>query len=291
MVDSSIVSNSLDDFFLGDNGNGIADSIKSVSASSTVNSENDQEHNDNNDEDDVDGDEEEGGVDDNDDDDDDDDADIEEELEELEMNHQNGDVKKRKMTASTNGTTKRKKKRKSKNVPTYMRRNIRTLLKKDQLQDDTLNALRAEQDRLKRLEETNGAYPQYAPVYSLPSKTFHNHEDDCIVLEGEDDDEHHLSLSKPTPPSGFKSKLVGELRPRSVFDHFLGGTQTVTTSQTTNDDHIDSNDSDVQCVDSDTEVVNESVIKKMRRLHVDDRVNVSDENGKFVFMSDSSYLK
>ena len=41
----------------------------------------------------------------------------------------------------------------------------------------------------------------------------------------------------------------------------------------------DGNDSDVQCVDGDTEYVNDNVTKKLQRLHVYDRVNIPDEDG------------
>lgn len=41
----------------------------------------------------------------------------------------------------------------------------------------------------------------------------------------------------------------------------------------------DSNDSDVQYVDSDTEIVNDKLTQKLQRLHLDDRVNIPDENG------------
>lgn len=50
------------------------------------------------------------------------------------------------------------------------------------------------------------------------------------------------------------------------------------------DDHIDSDDSDVQLVESDTEVVNDKLSQKLRRLHVDDNVNIPDENGLFAFL-------
>lgn len=43
----------------------------------------------------------------------------------------------------------------------------------------------------------------------------------------------------------------------------------------------DSNDSDVQYVEHDFEPVNDKLTQKLQRLHLDDRVNVPDENGKF----------
>ncbi|CAF5145035.1 unnamed protein product, partial [Rotaria sp. Silwood1] len=46
------------------------------------------------------------------------------------------------------------------------------------------------------------------------------------------------------------------------------------------DHNEDSNDSDVQYVESDTELVNDKLTQKLQRLHLDDRVNKPDENGK-----------
>ena len=46
------------------------------------------------------------------------------------------------------------------------------------------------------------------------------------------------------------------------------------------DTNEDSNDSDVQYVDNDFEPVNDKLTQKLQRLHLDDRVNVPDENGK-----------
>ena len=55
----------------------------------------------------------------------------------------------------------------------------------------------------------------------------------------------------------------------------------MTTNGAMGNDDDASNDSDVQCVDSDdNESVNDNLSKKLQRLHVDDRVNVPDENGK-----------
>lgn len=53
----------------------------------------------------------------------------------------------------------------------------------------------------------------------------------------------------------------------------------------TNDD---SNDSDVQYVENDYEQVNDKLTQKLQRLHLDDRVNVPDENGKYIVYSSSS---
>jgi len=48
----------------------------------------------------------------------------------------------------------------------------------------------------------------------------------------------------------------------------------------TTDNNEDSDDSDIQCVDNDSETVNDKLTQKLQRLHLDDRVNVPDENGK-----------
>ena len=50
-------------------------------------------------------------------------------------------------------------------------------------------------------------------------------------------------------------------------------------SDMNNSNADDGNDSDVQCVDGDTEYVNDNVTKKLQRLHVYDRVNIPDEDG------------
>ena len=90
----------------------------------------------------------------------------------------------------------RKKKKKSKSVPSYMRRNIRHLLTSDKLQGDTLSALRAEQERLKRLEETSESIAPFQTIYTQvpsrlqpPSTIEKSTEDECIVLDDEDDDD------------------------------------------------------------------------------------------------------
>jgi len=109
-----------------------------------------------------------------------------------------------------------KKKKKSKSQPTYMRRNIRHLLTKDKLKGDTISALQAEQDRLKRLEDTT---QQFQTIYShLPthfpqtSTLPKSNEHECIVLDDDEDDEQEeeeeeeeetaTSLLKPKIDSG-----------------------------------------------------------------------------------------
>lgn len=101
-------------------------------------------------------------------------------------------IKKRKKDQSANGTEKKKKK-KSKSQPTYKRRNIRNLLTNDKLQVDTLSALRAEQDRLKRLEEINNSFQ---PIYTHLPAHYHqtsaqskSTEQECIVLDDDDDND------------------------------------------------------------------------------------------------------
>jgi hypothetical protein len=165
-------------------------------------------------------------------------------------------IKKRKHDPSSD-TKQRKKKKKSKNQPTYMRRNIRTLLTNDKLQGDTLSALKAEQDRLKRLEETTHLYP-HLPIH-INQKS---NEDECIVLDDEEDeDEEEEEEEKPS-----QSKL--------------DSTSYLPSEEIKEPIKEDSNDSDVQYVDSDTETVNDKLTQKLQRLHLDDRVNVPDENGK-----------
>lgn len=122
-------------------------------------------------------------------------------------------IKKRKLDSSSDGkdttTTKKKKKKKSKSQPSYKRRNIRTLLTNDKLQDDTLSALKAEQDRLKRLEETNHqplptTYTHLPPIFYQPSTIPKSQEDECIVL---DDDEGEDKNGDVLPPPLSKSEL------------------------------------------------------------------------------------
>ncbi|UJR26103.1 hypothetical protein I4U23_007449 [Adineta vaga] len=149
--------------------------------------------------------------------------------------------------------------KKSKQTPAYMRRNIRHLLTKDKLQDDTLSALKAEQDRLRRLEEINESYTQVHNIHphlsidnSQQVKQVSN-EQVCIVLDEDDDDDDDDDEQQN---SDANSRTV-----------------------THNDD---GNDSDVQCVDGDTEYVNDKLTKKLQRLHVYDRVNIPDENGNIL---------
>jgi hypothetical protein len=147
--------------------------------------------------------------------------------------------------------------KKSKQTPSYMRRNIRHLLTNDKLQDDTLSALKVEQDRLKRLEEINDNYQQFNTIYTHLSannyqqfKQTPSNEQECIVLDDDENEKESLSLLK-----------INSITERKF-------------------DNDDGNDSDVQCVDDDdTELVNDKLTKKLQRLHVDDRVNIPDENG------------
>jgi hypothetical protein len=107
--------------------------------------------------------------------------------------------KKRKNEQKTDSNEQHKK---SKQAPPYMRRNIRHLLTNDKLQYDTLSALKAEQDRLKRLEEINENYQQYHTAYThmLPNtsnqfRTISN-EQDCIVLDDDENEQQNLSTFK-----------------------------------------------------------------------------------------------
>jgi len=51
------------------------------------------------------------------------------------------------------------------------------------------------------------------------------------------------------------------------------------------DNNEDSNDSDIQYVDNNIEPVNDKLTQKLQRLHLDDRVNVPDENGKLFLIT------
>ncbi|UJR22850.1 hypothetical protein I4U23_025879 [Adineta vaga] len=175
-------------------------------------------------------------------------------------------IKKRKHEQSSH-SKQTKKKKKSKSQPTYMRRNIRNLFTNDKLQGDTLSALQAEQDRLKRLEETN---QQFQTVYThAPTQSFQvsaipkPNEEECIVLDDDDDDDDDDNAEDET-----KNVLM-----KQNNDSEYPSTKEVI------DTNENSNDSDVQCVDSDTEIVNDKLTQKLQRLHLDDRVNVPDENG------------
>jgi hypothetical protein len=158
--------------------------------------------------------------------------------------------------------------KKSKQTPAYMRRNIRHLFTNDKLQNDTISALKAEQDRLKRLEEINNNYQQYNTIYTYLStnnpQQIPANEEECIVLDDEENESENLSLLKIN--SGRRIKRKNSI----LIDHLD------TTERRTNND-----DDDVQCVDDDddTELVNDTLTKKLQRLHIDDRVNIPDENG------------
>ncbi len=150
--------------------------------------------------------------------------------------------------------------KKSKQTPSYMRRNIRHLLTNDKLQYDTLTALKAEQDRLKRLEEINENYQQFHTDYTHTSTNNFDqfkqipNEEECIVLDDDENEQNNLpTLNINSNPNG-----------RNI-------------------DNDDSSDSDVQCVDDDTEIINDNLTKKLQRLHIDDRVNIPDENGIIKF--------
>ena len=88
--------------------------------------------------------------------------------------------------------------KKSKQVPSYMRRNIRHLFTNEKLQVDTLTALKAEQERLQRLEDINSGYYQYNPFYTQPSSDHQQQvkaratEQECIVLDDEEDNSSEL---------------------------------------------------------------------------------------------------
>lgn len=116
--------------------------------------------------------------------------------------------KKRKADRSTDRSKERKKKKKSKPNASHKRRNIRSLLTTDRLQDDTLSALKAEQDRLKRLEETTDIHLPHPPIQThvtdmtQPQATTDKPlEQDCIVL-GDDDEDTDPTASNTLEHSG-----------------------------------------------------------------------------------------
>lgn len=106
-------------------------------------------------------------------------------------------ISKRKHEPSADGKEqKKKKKKKSKSQPSYMRRNIRNLLTNDKLQGDTLSALKAEQDRLKRLEEINQqlqASYTHLPTHANQTSTVpKSNAQECIVIDDDDDDDNDV---------------------------------------------------------------------------------------------------
>ena len=120
-----------------------------------------------------------------------------------------------------------KKKKKSKSQPSYMRRNIRTLLTKDKLQGDTLSALKAEQDRLKRLEEINHSYQTICT--HLPTNNNHTstllkpNEAECIVLDDDDNEgnDNHCYHNHENITSASKSKNdAGQAFIFNYFEYF-----------------------------------------------------------------------
>ncbi|CAF0812565.1 unnamed protein product [Adineta ricciae] len=149
--------------------------------------------------------------------------------------------------------------KKSKQTPAYMRRNIRNLFTNDKLQGDTLSALKAEQDRLKRLEEINADHAHLLNNNVHPVTHSPNQQEYIVLDEGGGDDDDVDDNEQLYNSALLKSSDMN----RSTADD-------------------DGNDSDVQCVDSDTEYVNDNVTKKLQRLHVYDRVNIPDEYGNIL---------
>jgi len=117
----------------------------------------------------------------------------------LSNNEDENQIKKRKHEQKTDFNEHKK----SKQTPSYMRRNIRHLLTNDKLQGDTLSALKAEQDRLKRLEEINDNYQQFNTIYTHLSTNDYNqfkkissNEQDCIILDDDENEQQNLSILK-----------------------------------------------------------------------------------------------
>ncbi|CAF2309711.1 unnamed protein product [Rotaria sp. Silwood2] len=175
----------------------------------------------------------------------------------LSNNEEDNKIKKRKNEQKTDLNENKK----SKQAPSYMRRNIRHLLTNEQLQVDTLSALKAEQDRLKRLEEINIHYQQFNPMYTHISTNNFNqvkktiNDQEYIVLDDDENERTNLSTL-----------------------HINSDTSTTRV----NNDPDDDSDSDVQSIDGDTDFVNDKLSKRLQRLHVDDRVNVPDDNGNIL---------
>ena len=177
-------------------------------------------------------------------------------------------IKKRKLDSTSDKTKPAtKKKKKSKSQPSYKRRNIRTLLTKDKLQDDTLSALKAEQERLKRLEEINQPLIPPPPVINKSID-----DDECILLDDDDDndDDDNEQIKSNSNDDDLGSLLASNFEDQIPLKEPID----------TNDDN--SNDSDVQCVDNNYESVNNKLTQKLQRLHLDDRINTPDENGRIL---------
>ncbi|CAF3651610.1 unnamed protein product [Rotaria sordida] len=173
----------------------------------------------------------------------------------LSNNEEENKIKKRKNEQKTDLNENKK----SKQAPSYMRRNIRHLLTNDQLQVDTLSALKAEQDRLRRLEEINQHfYPMYTHTSTNNSNQLKKiiNEQECIVLDDDENEQANLST--------------------------LNINLDTSTRRVDNDDDDDDSDSDVQSINGDTDFVNDKLSKRLQRLHVDDRVNIPDHNGNIL---------
>ncbi|CAF3293445.1 unnamed protein product [Rotaria sp. Silwood2] len=185
-------------------------------------------------------------------------------------------IKKRKNEQSSDNKG-HKRKKKSKTQPTYMRRNIRTLLTNDKLHDGTLTALKAEQDRLKRLEEIKQSlqtvYTHQPTNYNQISALTKSNEQECIVLDDDDDNDNNNDDDNDDDDDDDEDQTTNLLlKPK------IDSEENISNKETT-DHNEDSNDSDVQYVESDTEIVNDKLTQKLQRLHLDDRVNIPDENG------------
>jgi hypothetical protein len=115
----------------------------------------------------------------------------------LPNNEEDNPIKKRKYEQKTDFNENKK----SKQTPSYMRRNIRHLFTNDKLQYDTLTALKIEQDRLKRLEEINDNYQQF----NLSANNFKS-EQEFIVLDDDDNDDENEQESSAIVTNKQKTK-------------------------------------------------------------------------------------
>jgi hypothetical protein len=202
----------------------------------------------------------------------------------LSNNNEENQIKKRKNEQKTDSNEHKK----VKQAPPYMRRNIRHLLTNDKLQDGTLTALKAEQDRLKRLEEINENQQQYNTIYthlladnSNQYKQIPNEQECIIFLNCKISRDVQRQTASRLFSLDRQKYLLHYIKQRKKHQNFkLYSCIGLNKQPTDLDNDDDGSDSDVQYVDGDNEMVNENLTKKLQRLHVDDRINIPDENGK-----------
>ncbi|CAF0776750.1 unnamed protein product [Didymodactylos carnosus] len=213
-------------------------------------------------------------------------------------------VKKRKHRNRLDKDTSTKKK---KSTAPHLRRNIRPLYTEAKLQNDTLAAQKAEQERIQRLQETNCnriCQQQEQEQEQLQQTSNENNVGDACVnslnLEQNNNKPlfyaqlNHGNLEYSTGEANIFPQKTLERKISSDDDCILiddddndddDSNEKIETIQKLNDTNnvgeisSDDSDSDIQCVTSDTENVNDTLSKKLQRLHIDDRMNIPDENG------------